>query len=484
MVINLRLVARLLAPAVLGMGLVGIIPAFYAGMLGSPGFAAFLFMSCCALIISHILRLIGRKAAVTVTIRELFLFTVSLWIISAAISALPVTMLLPDINYAAALFETASALSATGATAINHLDVRPEAVLLWRSMLQFIGSIGFVIIGVAVLPSFMLGGLSLFKTETSCFDGNIKVTPHVKTMALYIIFWYLGITVLCTLCYLLCGLDMFLALNAAFCTVATGGMMPVDASMNDLPAMAHYTAIVFMFLGSCPFMVILLAFTGQQRNIFKDEQVRGFLRFILLVSALVAGSLYVCNDYDPEKAWRVALFNVVSILSTTGFALEDFTQWNSLATIIFFFILPIGGCSGSTSGGIKFFRLQICRNMLVTQLTRTIHPHIVLEPQFNGQRLSREFIRLCVTFFTAYVLLVIISGILSVMLGLGITDAITATITCLSNVGPAMGNQLGPSSNFADLSGALHVLFAFDMLAGRLEIIPVILCMTRMFWRW
>ncbi len=484
MVINLPLVLKLLAPAIFWVGIIGLIPAAFAFLHGqhSEGFS-FAAMSLCALVISNILRLCGRRARVVITIRDLFIFTVSLWILSALIAALPISMLIADLNYTGAVFETASALSTTGATAISGLDDRPASVLLWRSILQFLGGIGFVVIGVAVLPSFLLGGLNLFKTESTSFDGQAKLTPHIKTMAISLLIWYLGTAVVCTFCYVISGLDLFLAVNAALCTVATGGMMPLDASMNDLPAAVHYFAIFFMFLGSLPFLVLLSTISGNVLHVFRDEQVRGFFKIIAVITAALMASLVLNNGYDVERAFRVALFNTVSILSTTGFALEDFTQWNPFATYIFLIILAIGGCSGSTSGGIKVFRLQVCFAMFKTQLKKSIHPHQVLEPHFNGQQLTSALIRAVITYLVAYVLVLLVSSCIATLLGLNITDAFTATMTSLSNVGPAMGSQLGPSSNFAQLSGSLHLLFAFDMIVGRLEIVPVLLCLTRFFWR-
>lgn len=484
MVVNVRLVLKLLAPALFWLGVIGFIPGVFAFFHDANSDAlCFTAMSLCAFVVSNILHLLGRRAARVLTIRDLFLFTVSLWLGATLITALPFSMILPELNYSGAVFETASALSTTGATAINGLDGISPALLLWRSILQFLGGIGFVVIGVAVLPSFMMGGLNLFKTESSSFDGQAKLTPHIKTMALALLSWYLGTAVACTACYVFAGLELFLAVNAALCTVATGGMMPLDSSMNGLPPMVHYFAIVFMFLGSLPFLVLLSTVSGNLLHVFRDQQVRGFFKMIVVISLALMLSLILYNDYGVERAFRVALFNVVSILSTTGFALEDFTTWNPFADYIFLVILAVGGCSGSTSGGIKIFRLQVCYAMFKTQLKKTIHPHIILEPHYNGQQLSSGLIRAVVTYLVAYILVLLCSGCIAALLGLNVTDAFTATMTSLSNVGPAMGTELGPAANFADISGPLHLLFALDMIVGRLEILPVLVCTTRYFWR-
>lgn len=484
MVINLYAVSKLLGPSLIGMAFIGLIPTVYALFTNTEGASSFVVMIVIAFSAGKILSWLGKKAGqYVVTIRELFLFTASLWVAITLISAIPIYVLLPDVDYAGAIFESASGLSTTGATAINHLDDRPAAILLWRSMLQLMGGIGFVVIAVAVLPQVAMGGMNIFKTESTYFENSNKFTPHMKTMSLAILGWYLVTFVLCTIAFIIGGLDFFMAINAAACTVATGGMMPTDASMNGMSNFVHYSAIVFMFLSSCPFTVIIAGISGNISKLFSDQQVKYYFLFTLFMSLMVTATLYFKNEYDLERAFRVATFNVVSVLSTSGFALEDFTLWNPIATLLFLILLPLGGCSGSTSGGIKIFRLCVFASLFRTQMIKSIHPHRVIYPRFNGLPIDAATIHSIMTFFAVYIVCALISSLTATALGLNITDAITATITCLSNVGPAMGPQLSPSDNFADLDGSLHILFAFDMILGRLEIIPVLLCLTRIFWR-
>lgn len=484
MVINLYAVSKLLGPSLIGMAFIGLIPTVYALFTNTEGASSFVVMIVIAFSAGKVLSWLGKKSGqYVVTIRELFLFTASLWVAITLISAIPIYVLLPDVDYAGAIFESASGLSTTGATAINHLDDRPAAILLWRSMLQLMGGIGFVVIAVAVLPQVAMGGMNIFKTESTYFENSNKFTPHMKTMSLAILGWYLVTFVLCTIAFIIGGLDFFMAINAAACTVATGGMMPTDASMNGMSSFVHYSAIVFMFLSSCPFTVIIAGISGNISKLFSDQQVRYYFLFTLFMSLMVAATLYFKNEYDLERAFRVATFNVVSVLSTSGFALEDFTLWNPIATLLFLILLPLGGCSGSTSGGIKIFRLCVFASLFRTQMIKSIHPHRVIYPRFNGHPIDAATIHSIMTFFAVYIVCALISSLTATALGLNITDAITATITCLSNVGPAMGPQLSPSDNFANLDGSLHILFAFDMILGRLEIIPVLLCLTRIFWR-
>ena len=484
MVINLYAVSKLLGPSLIGMAFIGLIPTVYALFTNTEGASSFVVMIVIAFSAGKVLSWLGKKSGqYVVTIRELFLFTASLWVAITLISAIPIYVLLPDVDYAGAIFESASGLSTTGATAINHLDDRPAAILLWRSMLQLMGGIGFVVIAVAVLPQVAMGGMNIFKTESTYFENSNKFTPHMKTMSLAILGWYLVTFVLCTIAFIIGGLDFFMAINAAACTVATGGMMPTDASMNGMSNFVHYSAIVFMFLSSCPFTVIIAGISGNISKLFSDQQVKYYFLFTLFMSLMVTATLYFKNEYDLERAFRVATFNVVSVLSTSGFALEDFTLWNPIATLLFLILLPLGGCSGSTSGGIKIFRLCVFASLFRTQMIKSIHPHRVIYPRFNGLPIDAATIHSIMTFFAVYIVCALISSLTATALGLNITDAITATITCLSNVGPAMGPQLSPSDNFANLDGSLHILFAFDMILGRLEIIPVLLCLTRIFWR-
>ena len=305
----------------------------------------------------------------------------------------------------------------------------------------------------------------------------------MKTMSLAIMGWYLVTLVLCTIAYIIGGLDFFTAINAAACTVSTGGMMPTDASMNGMSPFVHYSAILFMFISSCPFTVIIAGISGNMHKLVSDEQVRSYFLFTLAMSFIVAATLYFKNEYDLERALRVAMFNVVSVLSSSGFALEDFTLWNPIATMLFLLMLPLGGCSGSTSGGIKFFRLCVFVSLFRTQMIKSIHPHRVIYPRFNGHPIDAATIHSIITFFAAYIVCALVSSLIAVAMGLNLTDAITASISCLSNIGPAMGPELGPSNSFANLDGGLHILLGLDMILGRLEIIPVLLCMTRIFWR-
>lgn len=483
MVVDLRLVAKLLTPALFVFGLIAFIPAIYAEFNGTRGTSAFCATAIISIAISFFFYLLGKKAGQIPSLRVLFLFTTSLWVIVSLISAIPFYYELPDISVAESIFEACSGLSTTGSTVITHLDTRPAAILLWRSLLQYIGGVGFVALAVVILPISAMGGMSIFRTESSSFDDSAKYTPHIKIMVASLLIWYLTILALCSFLYVLGGFSLFNAVTTAMSTVSTGGMTPTDASMNGTSSYIQYTAIVFMFISSCPFMLILSSISGNYKEFFKDQQVRGFFMINFILGVGVAISLIFVNDYDIEKAFRISFFNLVSITSTTGFAFEDFTLWNPFASMAFLFVLAIGGCSGSTSGGIKTFRLQICYSMYKTQLLKLIHPHIVSEPRFKGKVIDPGTLSAVITYLVSYIGFAMISCIIASILGLDLGDAVTATVSCLSNIGPAMGTTLNPSTNFSNISDYLCLLFSFDMILGRLEILPVLVCFTRIFYK-
>ena len=483
MVISFRTVAKLLGPAVLWFGLIAFIPAIYSIFSFASAFPAFSLCALAAMVIGFMFKRLGRNCQGTPSIRELFVFTVALWACTTLLASIPFMLIMDQMSFAQAVFESASGLSTTGATVIEHLDLKPRPILLWRSMLQFLGGIGFVVIAVAVFPSASMGGMNLFKTESSSFDGRSKITPHIKTMAAGFLIWYMVMLFLCTFFYLLGGFNFFLALNAALCTVSTGGMMPIDSSMNAAPPFIQYTAMVFMFLGSLPFMLILSSVSGNFLNLLRDQQVRGFVYLIMITSLMVAFSLIYADNYTLERALRTAFFNVIAIISSTGFNFEDFTEWNNFASILFFLMLAVGGCSGSTAGGLKIFRLQICYSLMKAQFLKVVHPHIVALPRYNGRVIDTDTLYAVITYLAAYILVTAASAAATTFFDLNIMDAISGTISCLSNIGPAVGLLLTPSTTYASFSDPLLLIFSFDMILGRLEILPVVLCMTRMFWK-
>lgn len=486
MVVNFRLISKLLGPGILGLGLVAMIPSAYAGITGTDGFVVFGATALFAFALGFLLLSQGLNVGIKkISVRELFIFTTSLWVLAALIGSFPIYMICSDLDVPAAIFESTSALSTTGATVLTDIDGRPRSVLLWRSILQWIGGIGFILVAIAILPNVALGGMNIFKTESTSFDNFQKFTPRIKVLAFSIIGWYLLLTAVCAILYMIGGMGFFMGVSSAMTTISTGGMMATDSQFNDMSLFVQYTAILFMFISACSFLLTFrAAIKGEWGMLFRDQQIRGWFYAFVIISAIVAASLMLQNGYETERAIRVAMFNVATVVSTCGYALDDFSAWNNFTYLLFFILLPIGACSGSSSGGLKIFRLQICLSMFFTQVKKSVHPHIVASPTFNGRTIESDTLRSIVTIISAYMIALIVFSLLAVLLGgININDAFSGTITCLSNVGPAIGPNLGPSGSFFGLDSSVHLLWSCCMILGRLEILPVLLIFTRTFWK-
>ncbi len=411
----------------------------------------------------------------------MFLITSLVWTIASAFAALPFVFI-NHISFTDAYFETMSGLTTTGSTVLSGLDDMPPSILLWRSILQWLGGVGFIVMAVAVLPMLNVGGMKLFQTESS--DWSDKSSPRAKTVAKNIVAVYLVLTGLCFLSYIATGMTPFEAINHAFTTLSTGGYSTSDSSMNRFSHGAHWVGTLFMFLGGLPFLLFVQALRKQSaRALLKDEQVRGFFWLFMISSLLVAGWLWLKNDYAILDALRVSMFNIVSVVTTTGYGLDDFTAWGALPSTIFAFLLMAGACSGSTSGGIKVFRFQIAMALLKKQLLNLIHPSGIFIQRYNKRPVNEEIIRSVVAFgLTFFITIVVLAGALSAM-GLDSVTSISGAVTAVANVGPGMGSIIGPTGNFAPLPDAAKWLLSFGMLMGRLEILTILVLFFPAFWR-
>ncbi|CSC95317.1 potassium uptake protein TrkH [Vibrio cholerae] len=424
---------------------------------------------------------IGRTEHFRLNVRDMFLITSLVWTIASAFAALPFVFI-NHISFTDAYFETMSGLTTTGSTVLSGLDDMPPSILLWRSILQWLGGVGFIVMAVAVLPMLNVGGMKLFQTESS--DWSDKSSPRAKTVAKNIVAVYLVLTGLCFLSYIATGMTPFEAINHAFTTLSTGGYSTSDSSMNRFSHGAHWVGTLFMFLGGLPFLLFVQALRKQSaRALLKDEQVRGFFWLFMISSLLVAGWLWLKNDYAILDALRVSMFNIVSVVTTTGYGLDDFTAWGALPSTIFAFLLMAGACSGSTSGGIKVFRFQIAMALLKKQLLNLIHPSGIFIQRYNKRPVNEEIIRSVVAFgLTFFITIVVLAGALSAM-GLDSVTSISGAVTAVANVGPGMGSIIGPTGNFAPLPDAAKWLLSFGMLMGRLEILTILVLFFPAFWR-
>lgn len=457
------------------------IPTLVAFFSGTPGFLDFAQAVAITHLVAFICLTVGRTKRFRLGVRDMFLITSLVWIIASAFAALPFVFI-NHISFTDAYFETMSGITTTGSTVLSGLDNMAPSILLWRSTLQWLGGIGFIVMAVAVLPMLNVGGMRLFQTESS--DWSDKSSPRAKTVAKNIVSVYLVLTALCLVGFLLTGMNLFEAINHAFTTLSTGGYSTSDGSMNHFSNGAHWVATFFMFLGGLPFLLFVAALKKRRWNeLFSDAQVKGFTYLFLFSSVIISAWLVIRDGYTVLDALRVSMFNIVSVVTTTGFGLEDFTAWGALPTTLFAFLMMAGACSGSTSGGIKIFRFQIAITLLNKQMMKLIHPSGVFVQRYNQRPVNDDIVRSVVAFgLMFFITIIVIAGGLSSM-GLDPITSISGAITAVANVGPGMGSVIGPTGNFAPLPDAAKWLLSFGMLMGRLEILTLLVLFFPAFWR-
>ncbi|AYC33579.1 TrkH family potassium uptake protein [Pseudomonas cavernae] len=442
---------------------------------------AFLWSSLITCIAGLALLLPGRPQHLHLRPRDMYLLTTASWVVVCCFAALPM-VIIQRISYTDAFFETMSGITTTGSTVLTGLDSASPGLLIWRSMLHWLGGIGFIGMAVAILPLLRVGGMRLFQTESS--DWGEKVMPRSHMVAKYILWTYLGLTLFGCLAFWLAGMTPFEAFNHSMSLISTGGFSTSDASLAHWPQPAvHWVAVVIMMLGSLPFTLFVATVRGNRQALLRDHQVRGFVGFLLLTWLLFGTWLWQNSEHAWLDAVRIVAVNVTSVVTTTGLALGDYTLWGSFSMLLFFYLTFVGGCSGSTAGGLKIFRFQVAFILLKASLQQLIHPRAVLKQQYNGHTLDDEIVRSLITFTFFFTITIGVIALGLALLGLDWTTALTGAATAVCNVGPGLGPIIGPVGNFASLPDAAKWLLTIGMLLGRLEILTVLVLFTRPFWR-
>ncbi|MHC5347984.1 TrkH family potassium uptake protein [Pseudomonas sp. A46] len=442
---------------------------------------AFVWSSLITFIAGLALVIQGRPEHVHLRPRDMYLLTVSSWVVVCLFATLPF-IFTHHISFTDAWFESMSGVTATGATVLSGLDGMSPGILMWRSLLHWLGGIGFIGMAVAILPLLRIGGMRLFQTESS--DRSDKVMPRSHMVAKYIVAIYVGLSILSALAFWWAGMGPFDAINHAMSAIATGGFSTSDQSLAkwQQPAV-HWVAVVVMILGSLPFMLYAATLRGNRKALIRDEQVRGFIGLLLAIWLVLGTWYWLTTELHWLDALRHVAVNTTSILTTTGFALGDYSLWGNFSLMLFFYLGFIGGCSGSTAGGIKIFRFQVAYILLKANLTQLVHPRAVIKQTYNGHRLDEDIVRSILTF--SFFFTIIICGIalgLSLM-GLDWITALTGAAATVSGVGPGLGDVIGPAGNFSSLPDGAKWLLTLGMLLGRLEILTVLVLLTPYFWR-
>nr|WP_298138271.1 TrkH family potassium uptake protein [uncultured Pseudomonas sp.] len=441
---------------------------------------AFLWSSLITVIAGLAMVAQGRPQHTQLRPRDMYMLTTASWLIVCIFAALPMT-LIQHISYTDAFFETMSGITTTGSTILSGLDDTSPGLLIWRSMLQWLGGIGFIGMAVAILPLLRVGGMRLFQTESS--DWGEKVMPRSHMAAKYIISIFVGLTLFGIVAFHLSGMSWFDAINHAMTAISTGGYSTSDNSIGNFGPATHWVAVVLMILGGLPFTLYVATIRGNRKALLKDEQVRGFLGLLAATCLIFSVWFWMHSDYEFLDALRIVTLNVVSVVTTTGFALGDYSQWGDFAVMMFFYLTFVGACSGSTSGGLKIFRFQVAYTLLRSGLTQLVHPRAVIKQQYNGHNLDEEIVRSILTFSFFFTVTIGAIALGLTMIGLDWITALTGAATAVCNVGPGLGPIIGPAGNFSSLPDAAKWLLSLGMLLGRLEILTVLVLVTRTFWR-
>lgn len=415
------------------------------------------------------------------TIQQTFLLTTGVWVALPFFGALPFVFGATQSSFVNAFFESVSGMTTTGSTVLSGLDNLPKGILLWRGLLQWLGGIGIIVVAMVFLPQLRVGGMQIFRAEA--FDTMGKILPQATAISFQISVIYVAITGACALSYLVVGMNTFDATVHALTTVSTGGFANYDASFGTFSGSAEYVASFFMVLAALPFVRYVQMVNGGTFALFKDSQVRAFLVLIACLVLVTSFSLLSQFPHHWEQAVREAMFNIISILSGTGYASVDYMGWDGFLIGLLFFIGLIGGCAGSTACSVKIFRYQIMIESIRVQLKKILRPHGVFIPHFQGKAIDDSVMNAVMAFFMMFFVSL---GVLAVLLGLTGLDFITAVsgaATAIANIGPGLGDQIGPSGNFAGLNETAKWLLIAGMLVGRLEILAVFTLFTVRFWR-
>ena len=415
------------------------------------------------------------------TIQQTFLLTTGVWLALPLFGALPFVFGETEARYVDGFFEAMSGLTTTGATVFTGLENLPKGLLLWRGILQWLGGIGIIVVAMVFLPELRVGGMQIFKAEA--FDTLGKILPRATTISIQISIIYIFITFACVLSYFAVGLSAFDSVVHAMTTVATGGFSNYDGSFQVLNAGAEYVCIVFMILAALPFVRYVQLVNGNLIAIFKDAQVKAFLITIFLLVFITAFLLFQNMGMSFETSIRKALFNITSIISGTGYASADYMEWGGFLVSLFFFIGLVGGCAGSTACSVKIFRYQLVYTAVKSRLNKIVSPHGIFIPRYDGRAIAEDVLSSVMSFFIFFMLTLGVIAILLGMTGLDLITSLSASASTLANIGPGLGDQIGPSGNYSNINDTAKWILSGSMLIGRLELLAVYAILTIQFWR-
>lgn len=412
--------------------------------------------------------------------REGYIIVTLAWVLISVFGALPYMFAGVASTFADAYFETMSGFTTTGASVFTYIEDIPKGLLFWRALTHWIGGMGIIVLSLAVLPILGIGGMQLFVAEVPGVTPD-KLTPRITQTAKNLWVIYVVLTLLCTIFLMFGGMNLYDSLCHSFATLATGGFGTKNDSVASFSPYIQYVLIAFMFLAGINFSLHFFAFKRRFRLVFTNEELKNYTMIILSATLIIGSAIYLMGHYEIEKAFRDSLFTAVSIITTTGFVSADYLLWPNHTWIIIILLMFIGGCAGSTGGGIKVVRIVLLFKNGKLELKRLIHPHALIPVRLNGRSIPQHVIYNVLAFFLLYIIIFAIGSLILSIIGLDFESSIGGVASCLGNIGPGLGS-VGPALNYGAVPEAGKWLLSFFMLLGRLELFTVLILFTSAFW--
>jgi len=415
-------------------------------------------------------------------LQQAFLLTSLSWLSIAIFGSLPFIFSSLQLSFTDAFFESMSGITTTGSTIITNLNDSPKGILVWRAILQWLGGIGIIVMAITLMPIMNVGGMQLFKISSN--DASEKIMPKSKQISQRLIIIYSALTFLCAIFYKIFGMSYFDSLTHSMTTIATGGFSNYNESIGYFQsASIELTAIIFIILGSIPFITYIKFLNGNKNIFISDSQIKSFLKIIFISIIILSIYLIFKNETISIKILRQVSFNVISILTGTGYVTQEFDNWGSFPLIFFLILMFIGGCAGSTACGIKIFRIQILYVFLINQLKKIIYPRGIFIIKYDNNNVDDKFMSSIISFIYLYIAIFFIITALLSLSGLDFITSISAAATSISNVGPGLGDIIGPNGNFSLLPDISKWILSLAMILGRLELFAILVLFLPSFWR-
>ena len=413
-------------------------------------------------------------------LQQAFLLTALSWLSIAIFGSLPFVFSTINFSFTNAFFESMSGITTTGSTIISNLNEMPKGILLWQALLQWLGGIGIIIMAITLMPIMNVGGMQLFKISSN--DSSEKILPKSKEIAMRLIYIYTGLTTVCAISYFIFGMSLFDSITHSMTTIATGGFSNYNESIGyfNSPSI-EISAMIFILLGSFPFIAYIKFISGNKMIFFNDIQIKTFFKIILM--SIVILSIYLAVSNLDNFSFMAILFNIISILTGTGYVNAQFDNWGSFSLVLFLVLMFIGGCAGSTTCGVKIFRIQILYSFIITSLKKIIYPKGIFVLKYDQNPIDDKFISSIISFIYLYLIIFFLITALLSLAGLDFITSISGAATSISNVGPGLGSIIGPNGDFSSLPDVSKWILSVGMILGRLELFAILVLFLPSFWR-